>query len=457
MLPTLIVNLRAEIQLSSKSFRRRSHDQPTREGSTRRERAGGREILYFRPGPESAVAIEKWSREIQAYLLPADPGVHAGKVIEGEVDIPASSLFFVNGEPSTALLSPSIRSRASNLSSVGSDDKGSVVSSELPADVSPRSSGVDSSGRPPLHVVTKMRHASATTRNSSETSDYFTTTPIATAAAAPPVRRETILDRFFSSTAPSSPNFPPDHNHPAAVPAAAAPPMNSIARFEALIRDIEYGHDQDLRDRHPDLRAHPKRIPSPTQRALEYVSTGLLLHHPSSSSSSHDNTTETRSASQQEDEDCAPDVLGGGGVGVGVGAFARSLSRQTSEASLNTMAGYAETNLGVPGFVGSSGGGGGGKRHSLADFSVMRLSAATTTTKTTTKTAAATPPMFQLAGSSRRGSHSDVPRISEAYEEDSAAAAVGVGLGVGGVGGVGRGEFGAHLCVGRPLFREFSF
>lgn len=400
VLPTLIVNLRAEIQLSSKSFRRRSHDVPTREGA-KRERAG-REILYFRPAPDNIVAIETWAREIQSYLIPSSADSNTAAAIESafrakfselDLDAPTSpSMFFINGEPSTALLSPSIRSRASNLSSIESDDKSimSSVGSELPSyrngdEVSPRSSGID--GRPPLHVVTKMRH----TIGADSRDDYFVNTPVAV-----PARRETILDRFFSSTAPSSPNFPPD-------PA----PMNSIARFEALIRDIESGRDLEPQNLHPDLRAHPKRIPSPTQRALEYVSTGLLLSH-------------------LDNDEAPPDADPTMNPHLNVGTFSRGLSRQASEASLGTTASMAgshvETNLGVSN----------SKRHSMADFSIMRL--------------ATTPPLFHLAGE-RRGSYSDVPRIAESCEDDSG----------GGGGGPGRSEFGSHPRVARPLFREFSF
>lgn len=391
MLPTLIVNLRAEIQLSSKSFRRRSHDVPTTREGTKRERAG-REILYFRPAPDNVVAIETWAREIQSYLVPSSADSNTAAAIESafrakfselDLETPSSpSMFFINGEPSTALLSPSIRSRASNLSSIESDDKSvmSSAGSEYPSphDVSPRTSGVD--GRPPLHVVTKMRH----TIGADNRDDYFINTPVAL-----PPRRETILDRFFSSTAPSSPNFFPD-----------PVPMNSIARFEALIRDIESGRDFEPRNFNPDLTAHPKRIPSPTQRALEYVSTGLLLNH-----SDHDEAL----------SEIGPRVIDSH---LNVGSFSHSLSRQASEASLGTTASMAgshvETNLGVSN----------NKRHSMADFSVMRL--------------ATTPPLFHLAGE-RRGSHSDVPRIAETCEDP------------------GRSEFGSHPSVARPLFREFSF
>lgn len=364
---------------------------PTREGA-KRERAG-REILYFRPAPDNVVAIETWAREIQSYLIPSSADSNTASAIESafrakfselDLDPPSSpSMFFINGEPSTALLSPSIRSRASNLSSIESDDKSimSSTGSEFPPnhEASPRSSGVD--GRPPLHVVTKMRH----TIGADNRDDYFVNTPIAL-----PPRRETILDRFFSSTAPSSPNFPPD-----------PVPMNSIARFEALIRDIESGRDSEPQSLHPDLTAHPKRIPSPTQRALEYVSTGLLLNH-------------------SDYDEVPPDTdFGMMNPHLSVNTFSRGLSRQASEASLGTTASMAgshvETNLSVSN----------GKRHSMADFSIMRL--------------ATTPPLFHLAGE-RRGSYSDVPRIAEACEDSP-----------------GRSEFGSHPRVARPLFREFSF
>lgn len=403
---------------------------PPREGA--KKEGAGREILYFRPAPDHDVAIERWSKEIQSYLIPTpqDPNTANANESEfrGEFSEPdpetqtsSPSLFFINGEPSTALLSPSLRSRASNLSSIESDDKGSVMSSsvsEFPSprldEDSPRSSGAD--GRPPLHVATKLRHSFGA-GTVSEIMDEGSVN----AQVAPPSRRETILDRFFSSTAPSSPNMP-------TVPVQ----MNSIARFEALIRDIESGRESNPPDQSSVLMGQPKRIPSPTQRALEYVSTGLLKH------ASNDGTSLRPGLLYQGEP--KPDIAPS--INLSIESPSHSLSRQASETSLGTaasMTGSIGGGGGGGGICGSAGGGtieaslgvSNSKRHSVADFSMMRLST--------------TPPLFQLAAS-RRGSYSDIPRTSETYDDESSSLTPASGR-----------DFGSHPRVTRPLFREFSF
>jgi hypothetical protein len=427
VLPTLVVNLRPEIQLSSsKSFRRRSHDVPGQREGTKREGAA-KEILLFRPGPDNVVAIEKWAKEIQAHLIPSSSDSNANQATDpafrerfSDLDLEApttSSMFFMNGEPNTALLSPSLRSRTSNLSSIESDDKGSLMSSsasDMPSpnadEEFPRSSA---DGRPPLHLATKLRHSIGAGDSSVIKEEISIQTPIALAP-----RRETILDRFFS-TAPPSPALTSEQA-----------PMNSIARFEALIRDIEYEQSFDTSST-SILINHPRRIPSPTQRALEFVSSGLMKHSPENlerrPSTTYGEETHSLRESQKEAQRELSSKLS-------VGSIHRTLSRQASEASLGTTASMAgstggggvivETNLGVSN----------SKRHSLADFSLKRLSTAT-------------PPMFPLSGP-RRGSHSDIPRISEIGDEDDQLSPLTA---------TPTQSFGHSRVVNRPLFKEFSF
>ncbi|RPB07243.1 hypothetical protein P167DRAFT_579445 [Morchella conica CCBAS932] len=428
VLPTLVVNLRPEIQLSSsKSFRRRSHDVPGQREGAKREGAA-KEILLFRPGPDNVVAIEKWAKEIQAHLIPSSSDSNANQATDPafrerfsdlnlETPTTSSSMFFMNGEPNTALLSPSLRSRTSNLSSIESDDKGSLMSSsasDMPSpnadEEFPRSSA---EGRPPLHLATKLRHSIGAGDSSGIKEEISIQTPIAL-----PPRRETILDRFFS-TAPPSPALTSEQA-----------PMNSIARFEALIRDIEYEQSFDTSST-SILINHPRRIPSPTQRALEFVSSGLMKHSPENlerrPSTTYGEETHSFRESQKEAQRELSSKLS-------VGSIHRTLSRQASEASLGTTASMAgstgggvivETNLSVSN----------SKRHSLADFSLKRLSTAT-------------PPMFPLSGP-RRGSHSDIPRISETGDEDDQLSPL--------TAATPTQSFGHSRVVNRPLFKEFSF
>ncbi|KAI5840375.1 hypothetical protein DFP73DRAFT_574599 [Morchella snyderi] len=426
VLPTLVVNLRPEIQLSSsKSFRRRSHDVPGQREGAKREGAA-KEILLFRPVPDNVVAIEKWAKEIQAHLIPSSSDSNANQAPDpafrerfSDLDLETpttSSMFFMNGEPNTALLSPSLRSRTSNLSSIESDDKGSLMSSsasDMPSpnadEEFPRSSA---DGRPPLHLATKLRH-SIGARDGNVIKEINIQTPTAL-----PPRRETILDRFFS-TAPPSPALTSEQA-----------PMNSIARFEALIRDIEYEQSFDTSST-SILINHPRRIPSPTQRALEFVSSGLMKHSPENlerrPSTTYGEETHSFRESQKETQRELSSKLS-------VGSIHRTLSRQASEASLGTTASMAgstgggvtiETNLGVSN----------SKRHSLADFSLKMLSTAT-------------PPMFPLNGP-RRGSYSDIPRISETGDDEDDQLSP--------LTATPTESFGHSRVANRPLFKEFSF
>ncbi|KAG0638045.1 hypothetical protein HOY80DRAFT_1002140 [Tuber brumale] len=430
VLPTLVVNLRTEPALSSsRSFRRRSHDMPPRDGAKRE--SPGKETLFFRPGSE-ANSLERWAREIQSYLIPGSSHSNATvNTLESAFqekfsdpdDIPgsSSSLFIINGEPTTALLSPSLRSMASNLSSIDSDDNGSLLSSPASEMNSPKDPD-RADRRPSLHIATKLRNYMGPTSPTSPASpdiannNGFPNMHIAslnpTRATSPtadpvPARRETILDRFFS-TAPSSPST-----------TSAPVPMNSIARFEALIEDMESG-ELRARDESLSIRNHPRRIPSPTQRALEYVSTGYLDEPSPSPPSSFSSSTSTMdpvdTARLSPDSPRLSSPL--------TESLGLTLSRQPSEASLGTTASVtnsqAETqsqSLGVSN----------GKRHSLAEFSMVRI---------------ATPPLFQIAGS-RRGSHSDIPRTSESYDDGPAPLA--------------SPNFPSHPRIARALFGGFSF
>ncbi|CAZ81696.1 unnamed protein product [Tuber melanosporum] len=430
VLPTLVVNLRTEPALSSsRSFRRRSHDMPPKD-SVKRE-SPGKETLLFRPGSE-ANSLERWAREIQSYLIPSSSHSNATvNTLESAFrekfsdpdDIPgsSSSLFIINGEPTTALLSPSLRSMASNLSSIDSDDNGSLLSSPASEMNSPKD--LDRADRrPSLHIATKLRNymgpaspaspASPDIANTNGFPSMHTASLNPTRTTSPtadpvPARRETILDRFFS-TAPSSPST-----------TSAPVPMNSIARFEALIEDMESG-ELRARDESLSIRNHPRRIPSPTQRALEYVSTGYLDEPspspPSSLSSSTSTMDPVDTTHLSPDDPRLPSPL--------TESLGLTLSRQPSEASLGTTTSVtnsqAETQSQSLGVSNS-------KRHSLAEFSMVRI---------------ATPPLFQIAGS-RRGSHSDIPRTSESYDDGPAPLATP--------------NFSSHPRIARALFGGFSF
>lgn len=271
IMPTLIIHLKPDNQQvsSPRSFRRRSHENPyARSAPT---------ALFFRPDPDNGDSLQQWAKEIQFYLnvcaatqsntTPITPTQHSFPEISEN-----SSLFFVNvnGEPNTALLSPSLRSKCSDLSSIPSDRR-SISSSSISELPSPRvdEHAHEHHGRAALHIATNSEEFDP---QELENRAHFASASDTKRFG----RRETILDRYLSSYAVLSP---------------IDTPMSSIARFEALMTEretlnsatismggrknslISLGESMSMREM--DI---PKRIPSPTLRALEFVSTGI--NHP---------------------------------------------------------------------------------------------------------------------------------------------------------------------------------
>ncbi|KAF8457141.1 hypothetical protein BGX38DRAFT_1159288 [Terfezia claveryi] len=268
IMPTLIIHLRPDNHhvTSPRSFRRRSHENPnaTRPAPT---------ALFFRPGADTADSLQQWAREIQSYLYacappssynttPITPTQHAFP----DIAETSSSLFLVNGEPNTALLSPSLRSKCSDLSSIPSDRR-SISSSSISELPSPKldEHTQEHHGRTTFHIATNSEEFDP------HEYDIRGHTVSGTSDSKRLGRRETILDRYFSSYAMTSP--------------IDTPRASSIARFEALMTKIESQNPANYRKnslislgessiRDMDI---PKRIPSPTLRALEFVSTGVYF------------------------------------------------------------------------------------------------------------------------------------------------------------------------------------
>lgn len=278
IMPTLIIHLRPDNQqvTSPRSFRRKSHENPnaTRPAPT---------ALFFRPGTDTADSLQQWAREIQSYLYtcvpppssynttPITPTQHAFP----EISETSSSLFLVNGEPNTALLSPSLRSKCSDLSTIPSDRR-SISSSSISEMPSPKvdEHAQEHQGRTTFHIATNYEEFDP------QEYDGRGHTVSGTSDSKRLGRRETILDRYFSSYAVTSP--------------IDTPKASSIARFEALMTEMESQNPANGRKnslislgessiRDMDI---PKRIPSPTLRALEFVSTGVYYPEGGTHSSS---------------------------------------------------------------------------------------------------------------------------------------------------------------------------
>ena len=272
-MPTLIVHLRPDNQqvTSPRSFRRRSHENPYAAKSAPT-------VLFFRSGTDDTASLQQWAKDIQFYLnacvvqndsSPLTPTQHSFP----EVSETSPSIFFVNGEPNTALLSPSLRSRCSDLSSIPSDRK-SVSSSSISELPSPRMDDHihEHHGRTGLHIATNSEEFDL---HQFDSRGHVATGPSDFKRS---YKRETILDRYFSSYAIPVP--------------VNTPTPSSISRFEALMTEME-GKQGGRKNSLASLKelSIPQTIPSPTLRALEFVSTGI--YHP-------DDIPESRSNSPRQ-------------------------------------------------------------------------------------------------------------------------------------------------------------
>lgn len=239
ILPTLILHFKTQSESSAaaRAFRRRSHDSPY-------SPKAAQTALFFRPPVDGPDELNKWAKEIQNRITPNATNSSTDLYRPSTLDAPANA-FLVNGEPSTTLLSPSVRSQSSDVSSEkrsiksSSSDGGFSTSADSPSLSGMKASPIDSSF-PGLNLP-KPR------------------TP--KQMVSPPPRRETILDRYFATT----PN----------IPETSMPGASSIARFEALVSSDPSIRKAVTQPTSPLYSDTPKRIPSPTQRALDFIS-GVL-------------------------------------------------------------------------------------------------------------------------------------------------------------------------------------
>ncbi|KAF8427299.1 hypothetical protein EV426DRAFT_400191 [Tirmania nivea] len=362
IMPTLVINLRPDNQqvTSPRSFRRRSHENPNTAKSTPT-------ALFFRPGTDFGNSLQQWAREIQFCLsacaapqssyntTPITPTQYSFP----EISQTSSSLFFVNGEPNTALLSPSLRSKCSDLSSIPSDRR-SISSSSLSEFPSPKvdEHTQEHHSRTILHIATNSEEF--------EPQEYDDRGHAASGTGGNKRlgRRETILDRYFSSYAVTSP--------------IDTPTASSIARFEALMTEMEsnnmatgrknslisLGESISIRD--IDI---PKRIPSPTLRALEFVSTGIYFPE--------DLSRSTQSCPRQSlvlpDGYCQPS----GDVNSNYSHSRRnsdsSIGAQSTATSSVTGGGASSVVGSLSGFAQLSCASPRSKRHSICDFSMRNV------------------------------------------------------------------------------------
>jgi hypothetical protein len=211
-----------------------------------------------------------------------------------------------------------------------------------------------------------------------------------------------------------------------------------MARFEALMNELEAARGGDPFLEHPPVISsivasdRPRRIPSPTQRALEYVSGRRIMSPPPTGRAGGTSEVDTSDEEQELDGLVSPTYVTSPTFGALVAPRSDSdnISLDTIHTTFTNSTGTASIVMEPPAapLIPASS----TKRHSLADFSLMRL---------------ATPPIFGV----RRGSFGDLEQVSEGPEGSETNG-----------GNAPVREFAprsptGHLKVGRPMFREFSF
>ncbi|KAK6541657.1 hypothetical protein TWF694_007450 [Orbilia ellipsospora] len=234
--PTLVVNV--QVDPSYTTYRRKGTESPNASVTQLYDPDDGKITLFFRSGPKDIPPLSIWCREIQSYLRTQSQSRRASSVTFGGDRIRRQSAYRVGpydhqiaedeweDEHSSHPMISTTRSSEESAESRSSGRGGPRPFSTLTMHEFGR--GASSSNQSPIdpHDMSP-----------SMGSDYMA--QFASMSNSP--RRETILDRAFSMNyIPSSPTAP-DPNY------LSTPPLNSVARFEAVAADPafprEYHYD----------------------------------------------------------------------------------------------------------------------------------------------------------------------------------------------------------------------
>ncbi|KAI9786906.1 MAG: hypothetical protein M1839_005137 [Geoglossum umbratile] len=301
-LPTLVVTLDQELPSNKRRSSQSGNVLPIR------SRANS---LLFRTAKDDARDIHDWYQAIQNQLNPKlepsnrlfDPGWgfnNSSRTLKLNTRGPYSPPGYpVSNQANATLLSPSssVRSMRSDLSSSESDKKSfySRGTPELPSPVFEMPLTPVAEG----HAVVQIGSGSPSPMYEEESTGLLT-------PSSP--RRETILDRAFMMNCV-----------PGGVELATSPEQNSIERFEALMRNLEARQAQ--KTRRPDAWSKgsgsnstmapasptlpsafepPERVPTPTKRVLEFISSGSIT--PPQSPGYEDDGSDYDSGDDAEDD-----------------------------------------------------------------------------------------------------------------------------------------------------------
>ncbi|RVD88139.1 uncharacterized protein DFL_002335 [Arthrobotrys flagrans] len=252
--PTLVVNLQLDTNLSSS--RRKGIDSPTASVSQFYEPDDGKLTLFFRSGPKDT-PLTIWCREIQSHIR----STHSRR---------SSSVTF-GGDKAISSRHSAYRTTAYDLKIAEDEWEEERVDHHhhdhpmIPTTRSSEESGESSRGPrtgAPRPISTLTMHEfgpgpSMSSKNQSPV-DLHGMSPtagseyMACASLSSSPRRETILDRAFSMNyIPSSPTLSTSSHF------LSTPPINSVARFEAVAADPSLSRDYRYSSRDADPSVMP--------------------------------------------------------------------------------------------------------------------------------------------------------------------------------------------------------
>ncbi|KAI9885481.1 MAG: hypothetical protein M1823_002710 [Watsoniomyces obsoletus] len=301
--PTLIVTVHHGEPKKTKHARRLSQT-----GSLTKSQLS---TLLFRTVPSAPYSIQDWHQTLQEHL---QASLKSSR-LDSSNNLSTSDS--KNSRPSSSTMRPGLPQSQASYTSRASSHPGSALSIRTThtAVSSPKSNspqnptqpGIDSSSSPHserFHSASPLRPVSPAAAGGGGGPSPSPPPP------APTVSRETILDRAFKMNCIPGATPPP----------AGETPMNSIARFEALMQDIEARRAYERRPSAIDERGesdehsysqyqHHHRhhhshqgdlIPASAQRALEYIASGQ------SGNGNGNNSSPARSGRQQSQQSQPP-------------------------------------------------------------------------------------------------------------------------------------------------------